>query len=338
MHMSDALLSPAVGGVMWGASAAAIAVSARRLSKDLDSEKVPLMGALGAFVFAAQMINFSIPGTGSSGHLGGAVLLAILLGPQAAFLTLVSVLTVQALFFADGGILALGANMFNMGFLACFLAYPLTYRRIAGDGSSRGRVFVAAVLTSILGLVAGSFMVVVQTVLSGISSLPFGLFAATMLPIHLAIGVVEGIVTGFVVLIARGVAPGIQDAHVPPSPRRRRGVLLGILAAAIIIGGFFAWFSSSHPDGLEWSVARVAGEAGSESSEEGGLSFASWLQGKLSFLPDYGFRGKDAARPSTTVSGLVGGFIVLCLVVLSGILLRNRSRRSSTPKDAHAGD
>jgi cobalt/nickel transport system permease protein len=122
MHMADALLSPGTGGVMWAATAVTIFYSARKVQSQLDNRKIPLMGVLGAFVFAAQMINFAIPGTGSSGHIGGGLLLAILLGPQGAFLTMASVLTVQALFFADGGLLALGCNIFNLVFsLLCRL-------------------------------------------------------------------------------------------------------------------------------------------------------------------------------------------------------------------------
>ena len=103
MHMADALISPAVGGAMWAATAGLTVYSAKKLKKDLDEHLVPLMGVLGAFIFAAQMINFTIPATGSSGHLGGGMILAILLGPYAAFLVMASVLTIQALFFADGG-------------------------------------------------------------------------------------------------------------------------------------------------------------------------------------------------------------------------------------------
>ncbi len=125
MHMADALLSPAVGGAMWAATAAVTVYSSTRVKQSLDEHKVPLMGVLAAFVFAAQMINFTIPATGSSGHLGGGLLLAILLGPHAAFLAIASVLTVQALFFADGGLLALGCNIINLGFFPCFIAYPL---------------------------------------------------------------------------------------------------------------------------------------------------------------------------------------------------------------------
>ena len=125
MHMADALLSPAVGGTMWAASSGTIAYCSAKMRKELDDRNVPLMGVIGAFLFAAQMINFSIPGTGSSGHLGGGLLLTILLGPHAAFLTIASVLVVQALFFADGGLLALGCNIFNLGFFPAFVAYPL---------------------------------------------------------------------------------------------------------------------------------------------------------------------------------------------------------------------
>jgi len=125
MHMSDALISPLVGGGMWVVSTGIIAYCSRRLRETMNDAIVPLMGVLGAFVFAAQMINFTIPGTGSSGHLTGGLLLSILLGPHAAFLVMSSIITVQALLFADGGLLALGCNIFNMAFPACFIAYPL---------------------------------------------------------------------------------------------------------------------------------------------------------------------------------------------------------------------
>ena len=146
MHMADALISPAVGGGMWAATAATLAYSARKVTQELDDRKVPLMGVLGAFIFAAQMINFTIPGTGSSGHLGGGLILAVLLGPYAAFLVIASVLTVQALFFADGGLLALGCNIFNLGFFPAFIAYPLIYRPLLGDRPTAGRLSLAAVV------------------------------------------------------------------------------------------------------------------------------------------------------------------------------------------------
>src|SRR5512143_324466 len=128
MHMADALVSAAVGGSFWALSGGALAGCSRRVRRDEDERRVPLMGVLGAFVFAVQMVNFAIPGTGSSGHLVGTLLLSALLGPPAAVLVMGSVLLVQALFFADGGLLAFGCNLFNMGILPAFVAYPLVYR------------------------------------------------------------------------------------------------------------------------------------------------------------------------------------------------------------------
>src|SRR5512139_4115733 len=140
MHMADALLSPAVGGAMWAVSAGTIAHCSAKVRNEVDDRKVPLMGVLGAFLFAAQMINFSIPGTGSSGHLGGGLLLAVLLGPHAAFLTIASVLVVQAVFFADGGLLALGCNVFNLGFFPAFVAYPFLNPKVTGKRPGPARV------------------------------------------------------------------------------------------------------------------------------------------------------------------------------------------------------
>jgi cobalt/nickel transport system permease protein len=125
MHMADALISPAVGGTMWVLGGLAVSYSLHYVKKDLDEKKIPLMGVLGAFVFAAQMLNFTIPGTGSSGHICGGLLLASLLGPAAGFTALAVVILIQALLFADGGLLAYGCNIINMGFYTCFLGYPL---------------------------------------------------------------------------------------------------------------------------------------------------------------------------------------------------------------------
>ena len=176
MHMADALITPAVGGAMWAVTGGLAAYSARKLRVELDERKAPLMGVLGAFIFSAQMINFTIPATGSSGHLGGGMILTILLGPYAAFITIFSVLVVQVLFFADGGLLALGCNVFNMGFFPCFVAYPFIYRTIVGERPTPGRLFAGATLAGIVGLQLGAFSVVLETVFSGISELPFMTF------------------------------------------------------------------------------------------------------------------------------------------------------------------
>ena len=221
MHMADALISPAVGGTMWAATAGLTAYSAKKLKNNLDDHKVPLMGVLGAFIFAAQMINFTIPATGSSGHLAGGMILAILLGPYAAFLTMASVITVQALFFADGGLLALGCNIINMGFFACFIAYPFIYKKIVGARPTQGRILLGAMAASILALQMGAFGVVLETLFSGISELSFSTFILLMLPIHLAIGIVEGLVTAAVVSFVWKAHPEILT--LAPSARRGPG-------------------------------------------------------------------------------------------------------------------
>jgi cobalt/nickel transport system permease protein len=121
--MADALLSPAVGGAMWAGSLGTIIYCAKKLKEKMDEKMIPLMGVLGAFIFAGQMINFTIPMTGSSGHIGGGMLLAILLGPYAAFLVIASVLMVQALFFADG-VTRPRSEYLNLDY-PCFIGFPL---------------------------------------------------------------------------------------------------------------------------------------------------------------------------------------------------------------------
>ena len=259
MHMADALISPVVGGTMWAATAGLIAYSAKKLKENSDDSKVPLMGVLGAFIFAAQMINFTIPATGSSGHLGGGMILAILLGPYAAFLTMASVLTVQALFFADGGLLALGCNIFNLGFFPCFIAYPFIYKKIAGEQPTQRLIFAGAMTASILGLQMGAFGVVLETLFSGISELPFGTFLLLMQPIHLAIGIVEGFVTAAVVTFVWKARPEILKMVATSRPAEHlalKKVLAGLLVVAAITGGILSWFASANPDGLEWAMFR----------------------------------------------------------------------------------
>lgn len=346
MHMADALLSPAVGGVMWGATAALVGYSSKKMHDGFESKRVPLMGVLGAFIFAAQMINFSIPATGSSGHLGGGLILAILLGPYSAFLTIASVLVVQALFFADGGLLALGCNIFNLGFFPCFLAYPLIYKKIVGNSPSSGRIVTGALIAAVVGLQLGAFGVVLETMASGISELPFGAFVLLMQPIHLAIGVVEGLVTAAVVVFVWKARPEILEVASEPGKSLigvslgRVLVVLGIVA--VITGGALSWFASAYPDGLEWSMAGTSGREELDSPEGGIHDSLAALQERTAFLPDYAFAagGEEAAPaegeaveeeaawpavdPGTSVSGLVGGFLVLLMAAGIGMLLKRR--------------
>jgi cobalt/nickel transport system permease protein len=344
--MADALLSPAVGGTFWAGTLGMIAYASKKLKKHLDDRKIPLMGVLGAFIFASQMINFTIPGTGSSGHLGGGMILAVLLGPHAAYLVMASVLTVQAFFFADGGLLALGSNIWNLGIYPCYIAYPLIYRPLAGDGRSPRRIFPASLASAVAGLQMGAFSVVLETLLSGKTEIPFGAFLMVMQPIHLAIGVVEGFVTAGVVNYVRGVRPEILDGSAfvqPPGSRiSLRKPVIAFVALAIVAGGGLSWFASTRPDGLEWSIGKLTGKGELPGQGQGVSAAARSLQEKTALLPDYGFKpaegrtkGKEEVSPwpnldaGTSASGLIGAGLVLAMTIGIGWIIRVlRGRRS----------
>jgi cobalt/nickel transport system permease protein len=340
MHMADALISPAVGGSMLAVTAGMIGYSSKKLKDNLDEKIIPLMGVLGAFIFAGQMINFTIPATGSSGHIGGGMLLAILLGPYAAFITIASVLIIQAFFFADGGLLALGCNIFNLGFFPCFICYPFIYKKIAGAGINRKKILIGSTVAVIIGLQMGAFSVVMETIASGISSLPFKTFVLLMQPIHLAIGIVEGVATSAVILFIYNAQPefvaGMSAEKGAGSPIPAGKVVFGLIAGAVIIGGLLSWFASTHPDGLEWAMFKTAGVEELESPEHGIHSLLSELQQKTAFLPDYGFKASENApaeegepawpsvNSGTSVSGIVGGVLTLLLAAVAGFLLKKR--------------
>ena len=325
MHMADALVSPAVAATMYACSGVVIGTSIVKLRQEEDAKKIPVMGVMGAFVFAAQMINFTIPGTGSSGHLCGGLLLSALLGPWAGFLTTACVLLIQCLFFADGGLLALGCNMWNMAFYGCFIGSLFIWRPLMKGGATKGRILLASVLGSVLTLQLGAFSVSLETLASGITELPFSVFIATMQPIHLAIGLVEGLITAAVLCFIYDARPellwGVGDGNASSAGKLSFPVTLGILAAgSALIGGVISLFASSLPDGLEWSMEKVAGTA--ELVAEGGAyDAAAGLQEATSFLPDYALKGSESAI-GTTISGLVGAALVVVLCLLLCYLLR----------------
>jgi len=230
---------------------------------------------------------------------------------------------------------------------------PDAVQQGAGAYGSPGRgvkaLVPASILASIVGLQLGAFGVVVETISSGISNLPFAKFLLVMQPIHLAIGVVEGFVTAGIVSYVYRAKPDILEGSIvrggpaasgwsgaPPRPAARpakRKVLLVLGALAVVTGGVFSWFASTHPDGLEWSVFRVTGSEEVARPGSGSRAFASRLQERMSFLPDYGF--KKAAEPvnrwpavdaGSSVSGLVGGAFTLCLAGIAGFFLLKKRR------------
>ena len=347
MHMADALLAPAVAATMYVASGTAAGFSIHKLKKDDEPQKLPVMAVTAALVFAGQMINYTIPGTGSSGHMCGGMLLSALLGPQAGFLSMIVILAIQCLFFADGGLMALGANIWNMAFYGCFVGYYLIWRPIMrshwfgeGKGAQRARIIAASVIGCIVTLQLGAFSVVLETSLSGITELPFGAFVALMQPIHLAIGLVEGLVTAAVLVFVYASRPSLLrdvDAEKAGGKMSLKGTLAVLAVVVVLVGGGLSLLASSNPDGLEWALFGNAEEGYSENmgldEENFGVSStaadtAGAIQEKTSFLPDYAFADNDTPV-GTTVSGIVGSAMVAgvaLLICLAGGFFRKKKK------------
>ena len=335
MHMADALLAPAVAATMYAASAVTVGASVKTLRKDENMAKLPTMAVTSALVFAGQMINYTIPGTGSSGHLCGGMMLSALLGPQAGFLSMVVILAIQCLFFADGGLLALGANCWNMAFYGCFVGYYLLWKPImrsklfgSSKGAARAKITLASILGCIITLQLGAFSVVLETSASGITELPFGAFVGIMQPIHLAIGLVEGLITSAVLVFVYEARPELlMDVNTAGAKEGKYSLKTTIVILAVvvaIVGGGLSLFASGNPDGLEWSMFGNAESGYSENmglDEEsygvssGAAEVAGSIQEKTAFLPDYAFANSDSAA-GTTVSGLLGSAIVAGVAVL----------------------
>ncbi|MDE5839488.1 MAG: energy-coupling factor ABC transporter permease [Muribaculaceae bacterium] len=320
MHMSDALVSPAVAAGAGIAAAALIGVAASKVKHIRRDDIIPLMGVMGAFVFAAQMINFTIPGTGSSGHVIGGILLSAILGPWAAFITLCSVLIIQCLVFADGGLLAMGCNILNMAATSCLIAYPLIYRPIAGSTLKPWRVTMASIVASIVALETGAVGVTFETELSGITALPTKTFLTFMLPIHLVIGAIEGVATAAVLCFIAKYRPETlyedcskETGASSASHGRGKKLLIGFGVAALIFAGSFTWIASSDPDGLEWSIEKVSG-----------ISDMPAATPPTALMPDYDSR----------LAGIIGAVIVMVMLWAITTILFHRlhTKKESTGK------
>ena len=217
MHSPDGFLSTPVAIVMWVITIIALAISVRQTNRTLDERAIPLMGVTAAFIFAAQMFNFQVVG-GTSGHLLGGVLAAVLLGPWAGTLVMACVIAVQALVFQDGGLLAMGANIFNMGIVGTMGGYAV-YRALARmlGGEERARI-PAAGIAAWVSVVAGSACMAFELAISGSSPIEIALPA--MVGVHLLIGIGEGLITMAAlafIQVTRSDLFRLRDAGLEPS-------------------------------------------------------------------------------------------------------------------------
>ncbi len=305
MHIPDAFLSIAVAVVCWIITAAVLAVALRRINATLNERRVPLMGIMAAFIFAAQMINFPVA-AGTSGHLLGGALAAILLGPWGGMVVMTAVIAVQGLLFQDGGLLAMGANILNMGVLTAVIGYGL-YQPF--QNRKRNLRLVAAGFAAWLSVMAGALFTALQLWLSGTAKL--ALVVPAMLLIHALIGLGEAAITvaalAFIFRLRPDLAVGEEMG------KSGRGWVFVGLGIAIIVA-VLSPLASANPDGLE----RVAINMG----------FADIAApAPFTIIPDYTLPFLGPTPLSTILSGILGVLVLAGIFFLAVRLLRRRTTK-----------
>jgi cobalt/nickel transport system permease protein len=301
MHIPDGFLSLAVALVFWALSVLTVGYALGRLHRGLRERQVPLMGVLAAVIFAGQMLNFSVTG-GTSGHLLGAALASILLGPWPAVLIMTCVVSVQALIFQDGGLLALGANIFNMAVVGVFVAWGAyqLIRRILPQ--SRGSLVFAGFLAAWSSIEIASLVAALQLALSGTS--PANIAIPAMGGIHALIGLGEGLITVGALVFLMTVRPGILQNT--SASGDSRVLWIGGLAFAVVLA-ILSPLASSHPDGLEWVAERTG--------------FLDIARGPVyELLPDYVVPGISNGALATMAAGVLGiGIVLIAALAVSRI-------------------
>ncbi|WP_152049892.1 energy-coupling factor ABC transporter permease [Tautonia marina] len=327
MHIPDNLLSQPVVLTTGALALGGFAVGLRKLRTRLRDRTMVLMGVMSAFVFAAQMVNFPLFVVPASGHLIGAVLAAVLLGPWAGALVLGTVLLVQSLLFADGGILALGANFLNLGLIAGVGGYAI-YDPIRKALGGQSGVLIGAMVAAWFSVLLASLAFTIELGASGYwSDLPRVLGWMTM--IHAIIGLGEAIITGLVLRTVLSVRPDLifdDDTILTRSGRWTR-VAIGGLAASLAVAAFLAPLASPNDDGLEF----VGGRLGFLNEEAGSIFTGP--------MPDYSIEGLPDIAPVTAAVGLIGTVSVFITgLVLARAFTRNtpslEGPNSSSPSEA----
>jgi cobalt/nickel transport system permease protein len=290
--------------ICWVITAVTLSVAISRTNKTLGEKQVPLMGIMAAFIFAAQMINFPVAG-GTSGHLLGGALAAIVLGPWAGMLVMTAVIAVQALLLQDGGLLVMGANILNMGLLTAAIGYGL-YRGVVG--SSRGTKLAVAGVAAWLSIMAGALATALQLWLSGTSTLQTVIIA--MLGVHAVIGIGESLITVAALAFILRTRPDLLGEKSVSAEGGRGWVWAGVLISLFVV--LLSPFASANPDGLE----RVAED----------LGFLNTAQSApFEVLPDYTVPFLGETSLSTIVAGIIGVIVLLVLVFIAGRSLQRKS-------------
>ena len=317
MHIPDGFLDAKTAAASAVLSAAGLGVALRQARKTLPPRRVPLMGLAAAFVFAAQMLNFPVLG-GTSGHLVGATLAAVLLGPSAAVIVLTAVLVVQCFLFADGGVTTLGANIFNMAIVGSITGYAV-YRGVRRLFAGLRGTVLAAAFAAWCSTVVAAVSCAGQLALSG--TLPWAVAFPAMANVHMLIGVGEAVITALVIVAVAHARPELVEANGASRPavagerwpRLERGWGEFVVYGALIAVGlalFVAPFACSWPDGLD-KVAETFG-------------FAHRAAQQLIVpapMPDYRIPGVGSASAATALAGVIGTGVVFTLAFVLARLL-----------------
>ncbi|HTY86511.1 MAG TPA: energy-coupling factor ABC transporter permease [Candidatus Acidoferrum sp.] len=302
MHIPDGFIDGKTAAAAAVVSAAGVGFALRQVRRELPPRKVPLLGLAAAFLFAAQMVNFPVAG-GTSGHLVGGALVAALLGPSAAVVVVTTVLIVQCFLFQDGGVTALGANIFNMAIInsvAGYSIYRLVGRWLKGPRGQVTAIGFAAWCATVLAAICCAG----QLAWSG--TIPWSVAFPAMATVHMLIGVGEGLISALVFLAVSRARPDLIAATTPTGGSQRPGELLGYgLLVTLGVAVFVAPFACSWPDGLD-SVA-----------EKFGFSHKT-LAVLPAPAPDYQMPGIHWAVGATATAGVIGCLIVFGLALLMG--------------------
>ena len=327
MHAPDGFLTTPTAITTGVLSAGAMAASIRASRPELDDDRIPLAGVTAAFVFAAQMVNFPVV-AGTSGHLMGGALAAVLLGPSLGLLVVAVVVIVQAIGFADGGLTALGYNVFNMAVVTSLGGWAVFRGARRLLPSTATGVTLAAFLAALVSVVLSAMAFSLQWLFGASAAVPFDTVFTAMVGVHTLIGIGEGLVTAGVVAAVLAVRPdlvrgadGIDRAAGPARLPRARFVLAAVVASLVVAVGV-AQLAVDDPDGLE----RVAEDTGFiESAEDHALG--------SSIFADYATAGVENETVSRAIAGTVGTLVTLAVGTGLLLLFRDRRRGGAT---AHA--
>ena len=321
MHAPDGFLNVGTAVATGALSVGAVSVAMRQAGQELKDKQVPLAGVAAAFIFAAQMFNFPVA-AGTTGHLLGGALAAVLLGPSVGTLVVTVVVVVQALAFADGGLTALGYNVLNMAVIPALGGYALfrLFRRMTPDSSAG--VVASTGLAALLSVPLSAMAFSIEWLFGATAPIPFDTVLGSMVGVHLLIGIGEAVISALAVGAVLAARPDLvhgardMDGALLAGRSRvpTRALLVGGLFVALIFAVVVSQFAGSSPDGLE----RVAEDTGFiESAED--HAFAG------SPFADYATDGVSNEPLSLAIAGTAG--VVITLAVAGGLFLAVRDRR-----------